>query len=192
MLELVLEELYPKEKTLKDGRTVQIRPLVPEDEQLLIDFFNEFPPDEIAYLRDNVRDLQVIRRWIQELNYERTLPLLAFLNGKIVGDATLHQDERGWQVHVGHVRVVTHPKFRGFGIARLLVGEIIEIGSKCGLVKLDAEFMGEQGKPISAFQEMGFLPTATLPGHVQDIKGEYHDLVILVHDLRAQEHYEAD
>ena len=59
-------------------------------------------------------------------------------------------------------------------------------------MKLDAEFMGEQGKPISAFQEMGFVPTATLPGHVQDIKGQYHDLVILVYDLRAQEHYEAD
>jgi GNAT superfamily N-acetyltransferase len=109
-----------------------------------------------------------------------------------VGDATLHQDERGWQQHVGHVRVVTHPKYRGFGIARLLVGEIIEIGSHSGLVKLDAEFMGEQGKPMSAFQEMGFVPTATLPGHVQDIRGQYHDLVILVYDLRAQEHYEAD
>lgn len=192
MLELVLEELYPKEKKLKDGRTVQIRPLVPEDEHLLMQFFSEFPPDEIAYLRDNVKDPEIIKRWIRELDYERTLPLIAFLDGKIIGDATLHQDERGWQVHVGHVRVVTHPKHRGFGVARLLVGEIIEIGSKSGLVKLDAEFMGEQGKPISAFQEMGFVPTATLPGHVQDIRGQYHDLVILVYDLRAQEHYEAD
>jgi GNAT superfamily N-acetyltransferase len=192
MLELVLEERYPMTKTAKDGKVVEIRPVESRDEAALITFFRDFPQDELAYLRDNVQDPAVIRGWLKNLNYERILPLLAFHEGKIVGDATLHQDERGWQTHVGHVRVVTHPKYRGIGIARILVGEIIEIGEHAGLVKLDAEFMGEQGKPMSAFQEMGFIPTATLPGHVQDMQGNFHDLVILVYDLHAEERYAAD
>lgn len=192
MLEMVLEENYPKTMTIKDGKSVIVRPVAKGDEQALITFFNEFPADEVAYLHKDVRNSKVINRWVKSLDYERALPLVAIYEGKIIGDAVLNQDSRGWQTHVGHVETFTHPNFRGLGIARLLVGEIIEIGTHCGLVKLDAEFMAEQGKPISAFQEMGFVPTATLPGHVQDIKGNFHDLVILIYDLRSEERYAAD
>ncbi len=192
MLEMVLEENYPKTMTTKDGKSITVRPVTQEDEQALITFFSEFPAEEVAYLIHDVRNPKVIRQWLKSLDYERALPLVAIYEGKIIGDAVLNQDARGWQTHVGHVATFTHPNYRGIGLARLLVGEIIEIGMHCGLVKLDAEFMGEQGKPMSAFQEMGFVPTATLPGHVQDIKGNFHDLVILVYDLRSEERYAAD
>jgi GNAT superfamily N-acetyltransferase len=192
MLEIVLEERYPKPVKLDDSTRVIVRPLIAQDEPALIDFFKSIPDEDITYLRDDIKDPQVIKHWCQALDYEMTLPLIADLEGKIVGDATLHQEKRGWKCHIGTVRVVIHPQYRGKGLASLLVGELCQIAIDIGLVKLDAEFMAEQTRPISIFEKLGFVNMAVLPQHVRDVEGESHDLIILVYDLRATEHYEAD
>lgn len=192
MLEIVLEERFPKPVKLEDGTRVILRPLIPQDETSLIEFFKAMPEEDLLYLRDDVKDSQVIKRWCQNLDYEVTLPLIADLEGKIVGDATLHQEKRGWRSHIGTVRAVIHPQYRGKGIGRGLVEELIQVALDIGLVKLDAEFMSEQERQIAIFERMGFVNMAVLPQHVKDVKGESHDLVIMVYDLRATEHYEAD
>ena len=45
---------------------------------------------------------------------------------------------------------------------------------------------------LAIFEKLGFVNMAILPQHVKDVKGESHDLVIMVYDLRATEHYAAD
>lgn len=192
MLEVILEERFPKPVKLGDGTRVILRPLIPQDEPALVEFFKAIPDEDLLYLRDDVRDSQVIKRWCESLDYEVTLPLIADLEGKIIGDATLHQEKRGWKSHIGTVRVVIHPNHRGKGLATALVGALVEIGLDTGLVKLDAEFMAEQSRPIAVFEKLGFVNMAVLPQHVRDVKGENHDLIIMVYDLRATEHYAAD
>ena len=192
MLELVLEEHFPKPAKLEDGTRIIIRPLIAQDETALVEFFKAMPEEDLLYLRDDVKNPQVIKRWCQGLDYETTLPLIAEIEGKIVGDATLHQDQRGWKSHIGTVRVVIHPQHRGKGIGRQLMGELIEVALDIGLVKLDAEFTAEQTRQIAIFERLGFVNMAILPQHVKDVRGESHDLVIMVYDLRATEHYEAD
>lgn len=192
MLEIILEERFPKPARLEDGTRVILRPLLPDDEAALIEFFKSMPAEDLIYLRDDVRDPEVIKHWCRALNYEVTLPLIADLEGKIIGDATLHQEKRGWKSHIGSVRVVIHPQFRARGVGRALMNELIQIALDIGLVKLDAEFMAEQTRQIAIFERLGFVQMATLPQHVQDLKGESHDLIIMVYDLRATEHYAAD
>lgn len=192
MLELVLEERYPKQTKLSDGTRVLVRPLISNDETALVEFFKSIPPEDIQYLRDNVKDPQVIHRWIEDLNYENILPIIAEVNGKIIGDCTLHQMGGGWRSHIGTMRIVTHPDYRGKGLATMLVSEVVQIAIDSGLEKLEGEFMPEQKNPIAVFEKMGFVKLATLPQHVKDLKGEKHDLLIYVYDLRAEEHYAAD
>ena len=192
MMEVILEERFPKPGKLEDGKRVIVRPLIPQDETALIQFFNSMPDEDLLYLRDDVKNPDVIKKWCQTMDYEVILPLIADVEGKIIADATLHQEKRGWKSHIGTVRVVIHPQYRSKGIGRLLMGELIQIALDTGLVKLDAEFMAEQTRQISIFEKLGFVNMAILPQHVQDLKGESHDLVIMVYDLRAQEHYAAD
>lgn len=192
MLEVVLEERFPKPVKLSDGTWIILRPLIPQDEPALVEFFKAMPNEDILYLRDDVKNPEVIKRWCQTLNYETTFPLIADLKGKIVGDCTLHQEKRGWKSHIGTVRIVIHPQYRGKGLATALVQEMVNVALDIGLVKLDAEFIAEQTRPIAAFEKLGFVNMAVLPQHVKDVKGESHDLVILVYDLRATEHYAAD
>jgi len=192
MLELVLEERYPKQAKLQDGSRVIIRPLISNDEEALVEFFKSIPPQDHLYLRDNVKDPQVIHQWIANLNYENILPLIAEINGKIVGDCTLHQYRGGWKSHIGTVRIVIHPEYRGRGLSTLLVGEMIQIAIDSGIEKLEGEFMPEQKNAVTIFEKLGFVKIATLPQHVKDVRGEIHDLLIYVYDLRAGEHYAAD
>lgn len=192
MLELVLEERFPKPEKLEDGTRIILRPLIPQDEAALVEFFKAMDDQDLLYLRDEVRDPKVIKKWCQGLDYEVTLPLIAEIEGKIVGDATLHQERRGWKSHIGTVRAVIHPQYRGRGVGRALLAELIQVALDIGLVKLDAEFTAEQTRQIAIFEKLGFVNMAVLPQHVKDVKGESHDLVIMVYDLRATEHYEAD
>ena len=192
MLEIVLEERFPKAGKMEDGTRVIIRPLIAQDEAALNEFFGSMPEEDVLYLRDDVKDRGVIKHWCQTLDYETTLPLIADLEGKIIADATLHQEKRGWKSHIGTVRVAIHPQYRGKGVGRLLMTEVIQVALDIGLVKLDAEFIAEQARSIAVFEKLGFVKMAILPQHVKDLKGESHDLVIMVYDLRATEHYAAD
>ncbi len=189
---MVLEDRFPKQAKLDGTLRVIIRPLIAEDEPALIEFFKSIPPQDFLYLRDNVKEPHIIHTWCSHLDYEVTLPLIAEINGKIVGDCTLHQSRGGWTSHIGTVRIVIHPDYRGKGLATLLVGEMIQIGIDSGIEKLMGEFMPEQKRPLAVFEKLGFVKMATLPQHVKDLGGEKHDLLIYIYDLRAEEHYAAD
>jgi RimJ/RimL family protein N-acetyltransferase len=190
-LEDLLEQRFPKELELKNLK-LTVRPMVREDVDKLYEFFCAIPKQDILYLLDDVRNRRIVETWCETLNYNRILPLLACVGDKVVGDATLHQEDHGWKNHIAHVRIAIHPDFRHQGLATLMVGEIIEIARDIGLAKLDAEFMSEQEAPITVFERLGFIKMASLPQHVRDIHGKAHDLVILVHDLRDQEYFAAD
>jgi len=47
------------------------------------------------FIKHRVTELPVIRDWCQNIDLGRNLPLLALMNNKIVGDATLHQQLGG-------------------------------------------------------------------------------------------------
>ena len=117
------------------------------------------------------------------------LPLLALLDGQIIADATLHQQLGGWKRHVGRISVLVHPKFRGRGLARALVAEIIELARHQGLEKVEAEFIGEQDTAMKMFGLLGFLPLHRLSDYVKDMQGVTHDYFLLGLDLKTDEEY---
>ena len=82
---------YPKQIKLKSGLHCEVRPLEGADEENLHQFFLAVPVAERMFIKHRVTDPAVIRDWCQHIDLGRNLPLLALIDGKIVGDATLHQ-----------------------------------------------------------------------------------------------------
>jgi ribosomal protein S18 acetylase RimI-like enzyme len=115
--------------------------------------------------------------------------MVALIGGKIIGDATLHQQLGGWKRHVGRVSVLVHPDFRGRGLARSLVGEIIEIARGAGLEKVEAEFIGEQEAAIKMFAMLGFSQLLRLENYVKDMQAVAHDYVLMGLELKTDEEY---
>jgi len=188
MLDAILED-FPKKIELKDGFKSVLRPLERSDEKGFHDFFNAVPERERMFIKHRVTEPEVIRDWCQNIDLGRNLPLLALADGKIIGDASLHQQLGGWKRHIGRVSVLVHPQYRGRGLAKALVSEIVEIARHIGLEKLEAEFIGEQETAIKMFSLLGFAPLLKLAEYVKDMQAITHDYVLMGLDLETDEEY---
>ena len=108
---------------------------------------------------------------------------------KIVGAATLHQQLGGWKRHIGRVSVLVHPEFRGRGLARGLIAEILQIARQGGLERVEAEFIGEQDTAMKMFAMLGFSELLRLEDYVKDMQAITHDYILMGLDLRTDEEY---
>jgi len=170
---------YPKEVNLRDGSKVTIRPVVKEDEEALYQFFKGLSKEDRLYLRDDVTSREVIHGWMENIDYERVLPILAFDGGTIVADATLHRNPHGWRHHVGEIRMSVAGSHRGRGLARVIAAEIFQQAVGCGLDKLVAEMLTVQKNAQRVFARLGFQEEAVLKDHGVDADGKKHDLIIM-------------
>ncbi len=187
-IELELQK-FPKIVTLKDGKKATLRPLRPHDEKDFHKLFLGIPEPERMFIKHRVTDLELIRDWCRNIDYGRNLPLVALIGGKIIGDATLHQQLGGWRRHIGRVSVLVHPEFRGRGLARSLVGEIIDIARGAGLERVEAEFIGEQETAIKMFAMLGFSQLLRLEDYVKDMQAISHDYILMGLELKTDEEY---
>jgi RimJ/RimL family protein N-acetyltransferase len=187
-LELELQK-FPKDLKLKDGTRCKCRPLRKDDEKSFHEFFLSIPDQERMFIKHRVTEPDVIRDWCRNIDLARNLPLLAIWDGKIVADATLHQQHGGWKRHIGRVSVLVHPQYRGRGLARSMVHEIVELSRNIGLDKVEAEFIGEQEAAIKMFALLGFSNLIRLEEYVKDMQAISHDYVLMGLNLKTDEEY---
>jgi ribosomal protein S18 acetylase RimI-like enzyme len=187
-LEFELQK-YPKEIKLKDGTQCQLRPLRKEDEKRFHEFFLAVPAGERMFIKHRVTEPEVIRDWCRNIDLGRNLPLLAVLGGNIAGVATLHQQLGGWKRHIGRVSVLVLPQYRGRGLARALVAEIVSVARNLGLEKVEAEFIGDQEAAVKMFALLGFSNMARFEDYVKDMQAITHDYILMGLDLKTDEEY---
>ena len=177
---------YQKECKLKDGTTVVLRPLVAEDREGLITFFQSLPEELRLYLRHDVTDVRIIESWTQNIDYNRAFPILALAGERIVGNVSLHRIPHGWKRHIGTVRVVVEPEYHDKGLGTLLIHEIVELAAEFGLEKLWAELPLHFPAVLAVFRKAGFSSKAVIEGLVKDRRGRSTDVVIMVCDIGTQ------
>jgi GNAT superfamily N-acetyltransferase len=187
-IELELQK-YPRTIALKDATQAVLRPLKRDDEKDLHQLFQGIPERERMFIKHRVQDIEVIRDWCKNIDYGRNLPLLGLIDKKIVGIATLHQHLGGWKRHVGRVSVLVHPAYRGRGLARALIAEIIEIARQAGLERVEAEFIGEQEAAIKMFAMLSFGQLVRLEDYVKDMQAITHDYILMGLELKTDEEY---
>jgi GNAT superfamily N-acetyltransferase len=169
---------YPRAAELPDGATVIFRPLVKEDREQLIALFVDIPYEELRNLQDNVSDPAVVRRWCRTLNYDRVLPIVAEMDGKIVADATLHRRTVGPMRRIGRFRAYVRPEYRDRGLGTLLLREIMDLARQLGLTQLAVELYEDQMALRRVFFRYGFHEEGRIPAYQR---------VILMRDLAEAE-----
>jgi len=176
-------EGYPKTVNLRDGTVLTLRPMTRDDEYAIYIYFSSLPEESRQYLRNDVTNRKLIERWMRELNYEKSLPILAEYEGHIVANVTLHRQTFGWGLHVGEVRITIDPNFRGKGLGLKLLGEISELAAKSGLKKLVARVVTARSDVMKTFERCGYNRAAVLKKYVKDIYQNYADIAIMVKEL---------
>lgn len=182
-------DTYPTSATLLGGLVAELRPLEPGDEEAFHRFFLEIPAHERLFIKHGVTDRSLIHQWCQNIDYQRNLPLLAWVDGRVAAAATLHQQHGGWKRHIGRVSVLVHPDFRSKGLAKALIGGLIHLAASAGLEKIEAEFIGRQEGAMKVFALLGFSVLLRLPDYVKDLQAVTHDYIVMGLDLLTDEEY---
>ncbi len=171
---------YQKEGVLKDGTRVVLRPMVKEDRDKLLDFFRRVDDQDLMFLRNDVRNPATIDDWVNHIDYRRVYPLLAEVDDRIVGNATLHMRKLGWKRHLGNVRIVIARDYQGKGLGTLMVNELVDLAAEFGLEKLIAEIPLLAHAALSTFKKAGFSAKAVFEDLVEDPSGQKGDLVVML------------
>ncbi len=180
---------YPRPLILKNGEEVWLRPLEPrQDDQRLLDFFARVPDDDRWYLENDVADEQIVRHYLLQYHPARTLPIVALDElERIVGKATLNRyPNPGARAHIGRIRVVVDPEFRGQRLGTYLLLDMIQLAMNLGLRLLITEFIkGVEDKAIRAARKLDFFEQAVVPDYAKDKRGNNYDLAIMVKRLHG-------
>ncbi len=175
---------YQKEAQLKDGTKVLLRPMAAKDQDALYEFFKGVHKDVARYLRDDVGSRLVVEKWAKNLDYAKTLPILAIKNDVIIADATINRRRFGWKWHLGTVRVFVHRDYRNVGLGHLMIEEVVDIAYKLGIEKLIAEVPDLNTAAIHAFNRAGFYRSALIPNLVKDRENMPVDVAVMMKDVR--------
>jgi L-amino acid N-acyltransferase YncA len=185
---------YQKEVKLKDGTKILLRPMVLKDQEALYEFFKAVSEEEARYLRDDVKSRLLIESWAKNLDYSRTLPILAIKDDIVIADATINRRRSGWKWHIGTVRIFVHKDYRNRGLGELMVDELARIAYRLGIEKLILEIPDTSVATINAFTKAGFHRAALIPNMAKDRQNMPVDLAVMMKDIKPplDESYEYD
>lgn len=176
--------MYRQIFSLKDGARVLVRPLTKDDRQAFLDLFLPVSDEDKRYIRHNVSDPSVVNGWIDNLEYDKVLPLVAEVGHHIVGCSTLHFRE-GPARHVAEVRIFLAKDFRQRGVGSRMLQGLIDMARRRSLYMLIVEVVSDQAHLIKAFQNLGFESRCVFEDAFMLPDGDLRDINYLVLRLRA-------
>ena len=180
------ELIFRQVVTLRDGARVLIRPLVPEDENALLNLFVPVPADEQRFMRHDVNDPELVSQWARHPDYDKVFPLVAVIGDRIAGNATLHFGQ-GPARHRAELRIFLSKDFRRRGLGTKLIHAIIEVAKRRSLYLVEVETVSDLVNDIKALQKAGFSIKCTFEDRFMLPDGELRDTVFMVMRLRSNE-----
>ncbi len=167
---------YPKKYEmlwkLRDGRTVLLRPIKPEDEPLWLEMFQNFSEESIRYrffqiIKDTPHEVRV--RYCN-IDYDREIAIVAELNEgdrrRILGvvRVSLEPDRKR-----GEIAFIVADPWQGLGLGTKMVEYAIEIAKEMGVETLYAIMLPDNYRAISLTRKMGFTLQKQEDGTIRGI-----------------------
>ena len=154
---------YPKKYEtvwrMRDGRTVLLRPIKPEDEPLWLEMFQNFSEESVRYRFFNViKDTpHEVRIRYCNIDYDREIGIVAELEEegrrKILGVMRLIIEPDG---KTGEVAFIVADPWQGLGLGTKMVDYMIEICRDKGLETVYAFMLPDNHRAIRLVKKMGF------------------------------------
>jgi acetyltransferase len=154
---------YPKKYetiwTLRDGRTVILRPIKPEDEPLWLEMFQSFSEESIRYrffqiLKDTPHETRV--RYCN-IDYDREIAIVPELTEdgrrKILGVTRVSIEPDGKK---GEIAFIVADPWQGLGLGTKMVDYVLEICKDMKIETVYAIILPDNYRAINLMKKMGF------------------------------------
>ncbi|MEM3356665.1 MAG: GNAT family N-acetyltransferase, partial [Candidatus Bathyarchaeia archaeon] len=167
---------YPKKYEtfwkMRDGRTVLLRPIKPEDEPLWLEMFQNFSEESIRFrffqiIKDTPHEVRV--RYCN-IDYDREIAIVAELNEngrkRILGvvRVSLEPDRK-----TGEIAFIVADPWQGLGLGTKMVDHVIDICKDMGVENLFGIMLPDNQRAISLLKKMGFTLKYQEDGTVKGI-----------------------
>lgn len=171
-----------------DGKKIIIRSLMAKDlkaTEKFQDFINSLVEEEAMILVNSPKskkdELEWLKESLQKIKNGRGVLLVAESSGKIVGNTgiTLLKERKN---HIGEFSISIKNGYRGIGLGKFLMAEIIKLakkkfGKRLKIIRLSVH-QGNQ-PAFKLYQKMGFQLVAKIPKQVQRKGGLIDELIML-------------
>lgn len=165
--------------TLRDGRTVTIRPLEAGDGAALLAFGEALPQDDWLYLQDDLRNPDIVARLINAREAEHWRQLVTVTAGGEIVAYTSARLLPGWSSHVADIQLLVAEGWRRGGLGTALAREIVSAARLIGAAKVMVDMVEEQADGQAIFVHLGFILEGRLVNHTRDRDGNRHNLIVL-------------
>nr|WP_245214507.1 GNAT family N-acetyltransferase [Pararoseomonas indoligenes] len=145
--------------TAKDGRSVLVRPIRPEDAEAVGAFVRRVPAEDVRYRFFNpLRELppaQLVR--LTQIDYDREMAFAAVAGDSIAGTARLVLDGQGG----GEFALLIDAAWKRGGLARHMMGRLVDWARARGLRRIHGQVLAENAGMLRFVQAIGFATRRT-------------------------------
>lgn len=145
---------------LRDGRSVLIRPIRPDDADALVAFHGRLSRETVYYRYFSLMP-RLEERWLSRLvnvDYAERMALVAVLSDDIVGVG--RYDRIGGTDHA-EVAFTVEDAFQGQGVGTLLLERLVPIARANRIRAFEAEVLAENRRMLGVFKNTGFTLSKT-------------------------------
>jgi RimJ/RimL family protein N-acetyltransferase len=160
---------------------VQIREIKPEDAKGLIKHIKavlENSTFTLTTLEEFQASEDSQRQWIENMQKQGNLILIAENEGEIIGDLLFILGQKKRNAHTGELALGVQEQYRGKGIgSQLLQSLIIWAKGQKSIKKLCLQVIEGNDPAIGLYKKVGFQEEGRLKNQVMFSKGKYADMI---------------
>jgi len=154
---------------LKDGRVAQLRPITPDDADLLVEFYSRVS-EESKYYRffapyPNLSDRDIKR--FTHVDHHRRVAFVVTVHGDIIGVGRFDAPEDDPTVDVAEVAFLIEDAHQGRGVGQLLLEHLAQAGRERGIRQFVADVLPANQRMQQIFREMGYTVDGTFDDGIQ-------------------------
>jgi RimJ/RimL family protein N-acetyltransferase len=172
------DPMREEEFTLRDGRTIRLRPARMEDAELILQNANRIAGEEVYIMIEGVPNLQEELRWLSAFDGVRNVLFVAFIDDEVVGGADCHGGTFAKDRHVGGVGIAIQSGWREAGLGRRMMERVLEWMRVRGFAKAELAVFATNHRARRLYESLGFVEEGARRRHVR-IRGEYVDEILM-------------
>jgi RimJ/RimL family protein N-acetyltransferase len=130
------------------------------------------------FMNNEIVDIEQELQWFERGTKEGMCYLVARVDGKIVGGASIHP-KTDKHAHVASYGIFIHKNYRNLGLGTTLTKELTEIAKKRGLEILQLSVYANNKRAVHVYQKCGFKEAGRLKNGIKFLDGTYADEIIM-------------
>jgi len=172
------DPLRAEEITLRDGRTVVLRPARMEDAESTMRNVNRIGRERIYIMVEEVPDIESERRWLEEFDGVRNVLIVAVDRREVIGAADCHAGVFPKDRHIGGIGIAIQDGWREAGLGRRLMERILEWMRARGFAKAELAVFATNVRARRLYESLGFIEEGVRRRHVR-IGDDYVDEILM-------------